>query len=189
MVTLGTILVAITLGIDVFAGGLSLGVRGLNRDRWALTAVLFGVLTLVMTVIGLLLGRLLDEQLGRHASYVAGAVLVIVGLEAIIDTLFREHEEGDFLRELETHDIVKTGLMVTLDKLAIGVTLAFVDVPISGLVAYLVIQSFIATLIGLALGKRLGVKFGDAAKILAGSIFVILGAVIVIQTALDRGYV
>ena len=124
-----------------------------------------------------------------HASYVAGAVLVIVGLEAIIDTLFHQKDPGDFLENIATQDIIKTGLMVTLDKLAIGVTLAFVDVPLGGLIAYLVVQSFVATLIGLMLGKRLGAQFGKAAKVLAGSIFFILGAVIVLQTALDRGYV
>ena len=187
--TFGMVALAIMLGLDVFAGGLSLGVNGLERPRWARTALLFASLTFLMTSLGVLFGRLLDDSLGRHASYIAGAVLLVVGLRAIADKMWGEKDHDQDLILLEPMDILLTGVMVCMDKLAIGVTLAFVDVSITPLIAYLVVQSFIVTLLGLLLGDRLGARIGEAAAVLAGLIFAGLGLLIIIQTAADRSYV
>jgi putative Mn2+ efflux pump MntP len=51
------------------------------------------------------------------------------------------------------------------------------------LIGYVTVQSFAATLLGLALGKRMGSKAAETAAVLAGLIFVVLGALIVYQTA------
>lgn len=187
--TFGMVVLALTLGLDVFAGGLSLGVNGLERRRWARTALLFATLTFLMMSLGVLFGRLLDDSFGRKASYIAGAVLLVVGLRAVADKMWGETDHDQDLVLLEPMDILLTGVMVCMDKLAIGVTLAFVDVSITPLIAYLVVQSFVVTMLGLVLGDRLGVKIGEAAAVLAGLIFAVLGLLIILQTAMDRSYI
>jgi manganese efflux pump family protein len=187
--TLGTLLLAITMGMDVFAGGLALGVNGLQKSRWATTAAIFAFLTFLLTTLGVLFGRLLDDRMGTHAAYIAGAVLIVVGLEAIVDTVLSKKDPGDFLENIELNDIIKTGIMVTLDKLAVGISLAFVDVPLTGLVAYLIVQSFVVTLLGLMLGKKLGASIGKAAKVLAGGIFVVLGLLIILDAHGSHNYI
>lgn len=187
--TFGTVVLAIMLGLDVFAGGLSLGVNGLERARWPRTALLFAALTFLMVTLGVLFGRLLDDSFGRHASYIAGAVLLVVGLRAVSDKMWGENDHDQDLILLEPMDILLTGIMVCMDKLAVGVTLAFIDVAITPLIAFLIVQSFIVTIAGLLLGSRLGARVGEVAAILAGLIFAGLGLLIIIQTAMDRSYV
>lgn len=181
----GTVLLVLTLGLDVLAGGLALGVVGLERSRWNRTALVFAVLTLVLLTFGVILGRLLDESLGNKAAYIAGGALILFGVRALLEALRGGHEHPDVSESLEPKAVLITGLMVNMDKLAVGVSLAFVDVALVPLIGYVSIQSFGATLLGLVLGKRLGAKAGETAAVLAGVIFVVLGAVIIYQTATD----
>jgi putative Mn2+ efflux pump MntP len=66
------------------------------------------------------------------------------------------------------------------------VALAVVDVSLAPVLVYLAVQGFVATFAGLLLGQRLGSRLGDAAHLVAGGVFVVLGAIILYQTAASR---
>jgi len=185
---IGMVIVAVALGVDVFAGGLSLGVGGLERRRWGRTAAMFAAIAFVMTALGVLFGRLLGDELGEHASYIAGAVLLIVGFRALADAYFGERDDEAAARVFGEMTVIMTGIMVCIDKLAIGFSLAFLDVSIPGLIAWIVVISFVATLLGLSLGQRLGVHGEHIAEYVAGVLFVLLGMVVIVQTATGDSY-
>lgn len=187
--TIGMLIVAVAMGIDVFAGGLSLGVGGLERRRWVGTAAIFSFIAFVMTALGVLFGRLLGDELGNHASYIAGAVLLVVGARALIDAYFGEKDDEAVAEALGGKTVLLTGVMVCIDKLAIGFTMAFLDVSIPGLIAWLVVISFAATLLGLSMGQRLGAHGEHIAEYVAGALFVLLGVVIIVQTVTGDSYV
>jgi manganese efflux pump family protein len=79
-----------------------------------------------------------------------------------------------------------TGVAVSLDKLAVGVSLSVVEIAIAPVLVYLAVQGFVATMLGLMLGKRLGSRLAEAAHVLAGAVFVFLGLLIIVQTARIR---
>jgi putative Mn2+ efflux pump MntP len=62
-----------------------------------------------------------------------------------------------------------------------------VEIAIAPVLVYLAVQGFVATMLRLMLGKRLGSRLGDAAHALAGAVFVVLGLLIIIQTGRNRG--
>ncbi|MGD9714202.1 MAG: manganese efflux pump MntP family protein [Thermomicrobiales bacterium] len=187
--TIGMVIVAVAMGVDVFAGGLSLGVGGLDRRRWARTAAIFAAIAFVMTALGVLFGRLLGDELGSHASYIAGAVLLIVGFRALADAYFGEKDDEAAEEIFGAMTVIMTGVMVCIDKLAIGFTMAFLDVSIPGLIAWIVVISFVATFLGLAMGKRLGLHGEHIAEYVAGALFVLLGLAIIFQTASGDSYI
>ncbi len=186
--TLGMLLLAISMGLDVFAGGLSLGVGGLERTGWARTALIFGAIAFLMTSLGVLFGRLLGDRLGDHASYIAGAVLLIVGFRALADGLLGERDEEVIARSFDVTAIVLVGVVVCIDKLAVGLTIAFIDASATPLIAWIVVISFVATMLGLSLGQRLGAHAEHLAEIAAGALFVFLGLLIIYQTAVGESY-
>jgi putative Mn2+ efflux pump MntP len=143
----------------------------------------FGVIFLTT---GILLGRLLDDTAGRYAKYIAGGLLLVLGIRAIIDVFRGGYDDEGPARSLEPRAVIITGLVVSLDKLAVGLALAVADVRIAPVIVYLAIQGAVATWIGLALGTRLGTRLGDYAHLAAGLVFTALGALIVFQTATDR---
>ncbi len=187
--TVGMFVVAVAMGIDVFAGGLSLGVGGLERRRWARTAAMFAAIAFGMTALGVLFGRLLGDELGNHASYIAGAILLVVGARALADAWFGEKDDEAATEIFGSMTIFLTGVMVCIDKLAIGFTMAFLDVSIPGLIAWLVVISFLATMLGLSMGQRLGTHGEHIAEYVAGVLFVLLGAVVILQTFRGDSYV
>jgi putative Mn2+ efflux pump MntP len=187
--TFGMVVLAVSMGIDVFAGGLSLGVGGLERQRWGRTAALFATIAFLMTSLGVLFGQLLGDQLGSHASYIAGAVLLIVGFRALADALLGEKDDEAAAKVFGNMTVIMTGVMVCIDKLAIGFSMAFLDVSITGLIAWIVVISFVATMAGLVLGQRLGVHAEHIAELVAGALFILLGLAIVYQTAVGESYV
>jgi putative Mn2+ efflux pump MntP len=184
--TIGVVLLALSMGLDVFAGGLALGIAGLPRPRWTRTAAAFALFGVVLLALGVLFGRLLSDTLGSVASYLAGGLLLVLGLRAIGDVILGGYDDESTPRSLDPKSVLLTGLVVSLDKLAVGVALAVVEVSLGPVLAYFAVQGFLATLAGLWLGKRLGSRLGDAAHLVAGGVFVVLGAIIVYQTAANR---
>lgn len=78
--TFGVVLVAMSAGLDVFAGGLAFGIAGLPRQRWGWAAAAFAAIGVALLASGLLLGQLLTDNLGDVASYIAGGALLLLGL-------------------------------------------------------------------------------------------------------------
>ncbi len=70
--------------------------------------------------------------------------------------------------------------MVSLDKLAIGISLAVADLSLLEVLIYVASICFFATLAGLSAGKRLGSRRGQQPMVWPG-VFVVLGAVIIYQ--------
>jgi putative Mn2+ efflux pump MntP len=192
-VSLVGVLLALSLGLDVFAAGLAFGLAGLPGVRWPRVALLFAVLGGLMTVLGLLLGRWLGETLGDGATFLAGAVLIVVGGRALSEAwrVRRSEHDGDAPAadaalggaptgiSLRPAAVLMTGLVVTLDKLAVGIPLGTSGLRAGPLLAYIVVQGFVFTLAGLALGRRLGGLIGAAADLLAGTVFVAIGLLLV----------
>jgi putative Mn2+ efflux pump MntP len=180
--TIGVLLLGISAGIDVFAGGLAYGVAGLPRKRWMRTAAAFSGIGVALLAAGLLFGEALENAVGNAASYLAGFGLLAIGLKGIWDVV-----TGEQAAEIEALDdpsaaqrpLALTAVMVSLDKVAIGISLAVADLSLGRVLGSVAILCFVATLAGLSIGRRLGSRLGAAAHGLAGGVFVLLGAVII----------
>ncbi|KGX86455.1 manganese efflux pump MntP [Pontibacillus litoralis] len=77
----GLLLFATSVSLDSFSVGLSLGISGV---RTALTFILFGSVSMMLTWCGLLLGRKVQGFLGTYSEMVGGSILCAFGLQLII---------------------------------------------------------------------------------------------------------
>lgn len=181
--TLGMLLLAVVLALDIFAGGISLGLQGLPRRQWARTAALFAIVAFLMLVAGVLLGRSLGDRLGSHATYFAGALLLLVGLRAVFEAVQKpEFEDLGPIDSFSVRALFGVSLVICMDKFAAGLSLAGSDQSLTGFMAWLLVLTFIVTFAGFWLGKQTGSKVESAAELIAGAIFVVLGLLIIYQT-------
>ncbi len=67
-------------------------------------------------------------------------------------------------------------------------TISFIDASATPLIAWIVVISFVATLLGLSLGQRLGQNAEHLAEIAASALFVFLGLAIIYQTTVGENY-
>ncbi|KGP71982.1 manganese efflux pump MntP family protein [Pontibacillus yanchengensis] len=76
----GLIVFALSVSLDSFSVGLSLGMFGV---RTVMTLLLFGIASMVLTWIGLLLGRKVQGLLGTYSEMLGGSILCGFGLQLI----------------------------------------------------------------------------------------------------------
>jgi putative Mn2+ efflux pump MntP len=188
-VSLGAVLLALSLALDVFAAGLAYGLMGLPRQRWFAVALIFSFFGVLLPLIGIVAGRWLSDALGAAIAYLAGGLLIVVGLRALGDVFLANTrtDEGSSSLSLDARAVILTGCVVALDNLAVGLALGVAPVRLGPILGYLAIESFVATLLGLALGQRLGSRLGPGAEALGGAVFVRYGVALVVQTALSAG--
>jgi putative Mn2+ efflux pump MntP len=78
------IMLSIATSIDAFAVGLSLSIVGLDIF---LPALLIGLITAVLSLIGIVLGNMLGQKFGRRIEFIGGLVLLFIGLKILLSHL------------------------------------------------------------------------------------------------------
>lgn len=78
------LLMAIATSIDALAVGISLAFLGVNI--WVSAAVI-GIVTLLLSGVGVYLGSLFGSRLGTKAGIVGGIILIAIGLKILIEHL------------------------------------------------------------------------------------------------------
>lgn len=181
-------LLALPLALDVFAAGLVFGVSGLDRARWLPVALGFAAIGAAFIAAGIFLGDALEGAVGTAALYVAGAILLIIGLRGLQHGL-QSGNVGDVkvVPPLTTRKIAVTTVAVAVDKLAVGLSFAVLDAPKAMMVGTVAAQALAATLLGLWLGKKLGTRAGDYAEVIAGVVFTVLGLAVFFKAFTSNG--
>lgn len=69
------------MSLDSFSVGLSLGIFG---ARTFLTIIVFGVVSMLLTWLGLLLGRRVQGWLGSYSEALGGSILLAFGIKLLL---------------------------------------------------------------------------------------------------------
>lgn len=173
-VYLKALFVALSLGLDVFAVSVGVGMKG--ADRWLKIRIgaAFAVAEVTMTIVGVLLGQAAGHMLGDAAGYLGFAALVGVGGYMIYEALHGTEEGGGF--DLSRgFGLVLGALSISLDSLGIGFSILYIGVPLGVSLVFIGAASVVSTTLGLALGRRLGVIAEERAALAAGIVLVLTG--------------
>jgi manganese efflux pump family protein len=166
--------VALSLGLDVFAVSVGVGMKGTDRAVKIRIGAAFALAEVSMTVIGVLIGQAAGRLLGDTAGYLGFAALVGVGGYMIYEALHGTEEGGGF--DLSRGwGLMLGALSISLDSLGIGFSILYIGVPLVVSLAFIGVASVISTTLGLALGKRLGTVAEEWAALSAGIVLVITG--------------
>jgi putative Mn2+ efflux pump MntP len=175
-------LLAIGLSFDSFAvsvcSGLNLPyIRFYQATKIALFLALFQA---VMPLIGWLVGNSMKSLIEPVDHWIAFGLLTLIGGKMIIES-FISSEAREIRNPLHIKVILMLSLATSIDALAVGFSFAaFLD---KILVAVFIIGSvtFIASMLGILLGKKTGPKFNKYAELMGGFILIIIGTKILIE--------
>ncbi|HTI23633.1 MAG TPA: manganese efflux pump MntP family protein, partial [Kutzneria sp.] len=143
---------------------------------------IFGVIEAITPVLGWLLGKGASRYIEAWDHWIAFGLLLVLGLHMVWNGL--KPDAGEPVDEASRHGIVGlaiTGLSTSIDALAVGVGLAFVDTPIAVVALVIGLCTFSMVTLGIMLGHMLGAMVGRRAEIIGGLILVGVGAVILYE--------
>jgi putative Mn2+ efflux pump MntP len=163
-------LVALSLGLDVFAVSIGVGMRGLPRAAKIRIGAAFTTAEVSMTVIGVGIGQVAGRLIGDAAGYVGFGALVLVGGYMVFESI-RESESGGF--DLSRGwGLFLGALSISLDSLGIGFSILYIGVPLLVSLICIAVVAATSTTLGLTIGRALGTRAEAAAATWGGIILI-----------------
>lgn len=188
MSTLELLIIAVGLSMDAFAvavcKGLSMGKtdspkHSISHCQSAIIGGWFGLFQGLMPVIGFLLGIRFERQIAAFDHWIAFLLLGLIGAEMLKGGLSCETEKTD--SSLSIKSMFLLAVATSIDALAVGVTLAFLQVSILPAAAIIGIVTFILSMAGAKTGSLFGVRYKSRAEIAGGIILILMGTKILIE--------
>ena len=181
---LSVVAIAFAMSTDAFAAAIAKG-AALQRPSWreALrTGAIFGVIEAVTPLVGWLIGSVAAKYASEWDHWVAFTLLA--GLGARMMWVGFRSDQSDVDERPESHSfwlLALTGLATSIDALAVGVGLAFVDVHIGWVAAAIGSATFVMVTVGVMLGRVLGAIAGKRAEIVGGLLLIGIGTAILFE--------
>jgi putative Mn2+ efflux pump MntP len=180
---LSIIFLAFAMSTDAFAAAIGKGAT-LHRPklREALrTGLIFGVIEGITPVIGWAIGLTAARYITAWDHWIAFALLLVLGGRMILAGLRETKEEEQKPDQHSFWVLAVTALATSIDALAVGVGLAFVDVNIAGAAVTIGLATMLMVTVGVMLGRVLGKAIGQRAEIIGGVVLILVGATILHQ--------
>lgn len=176
------LIIAIGLSFDSFAVSVS---SGIIRNRIIFSDAIKIAFSLAffqgsMPVVGWLLGRSVSESISEFDHWVAFGLLGILGLRMIITNL-RERQKSVILDPLRPLVLLSLSIATSIDALIIGVSFAFFEIRIVMAVILIGSITFVASMLGILFGKKIGNRFGNKMEIIGGAILIAIGLKILLE--------
>ncbi|HUH67053.1 MAG TPA: manganese efflux pump MntP family protein [Syntrophales bacterium] len=182
---LSLLAVAVGLGTDAFS--VALGVGGSIRPvSWAAVLRLssfFGLFQLVMPVLGWLAGVSVTTVVAGFGHWIAFGLLVLVGSKMIASS-FNGKEKIRSVDPTKGLSVVILSIATSVDALTVGVSFAFLKIPVLYPSVVIGAVAFLMTACGMVFGERMGKIAGRRAEVIGGILLIGIGIKILIgQTA------
>ncbi len=181
---------SVALGTDLFSMAVPIG---MNRVRLRIifrAALVFALFHIVLILTGYhaghWLGALVEQVETYHldcpsavmqnwASVLGAVVLVGLGIHMIKENLCGRQPDAVTSHPLKGAALVMLAFSVSVDALAAGFSMGMMDVDLVKLSVILGVVIFAIAILGLGLGRRLGIYVGDRSELIGGAVLIMLG--------------
>lgn len=164
------VLLALAMSTDAFAAAIGKG-ASLNKPRFSEAlrmGLIFGSIEALTPLIGWLIGRSAATYVEAWDHWIAFALLLALGLHMIHEGLKPEDEEREKPSRQPFIKVALTAIGTSMDALAVGIGLAFIDVNIWIAAAMIGLATAVMVTSGVMLGRAIGSLIGHRAEIFGG---------------------
>lgn len=169
--------------MDSVAVSVSSGIaRGRASWREAfLMAVVFGAFQAVMPAIGYAGGALVGGIIEAYDHWVAFTLLGLVGGQMILESRSSAEEEKPPSNPFAWRTLLLLGFATSIDALAVGLTLAIIDIALLLAVTVIGLTTFVLCVPAVRMGAKLGLRFTRRAEFIGGAVLIAIGTRILIE--------
>lgn len=181
MTLFSLIVLAIGLSMDSFAVSLTSGVLMLpfTTRRAIKLALILAVFQGTMPIIGWLLGVGFREAIEAYDHWIALILLLYLGGRMIYESTQKEKQEC--FDPCCTRTAMSLGLATSIDALAVGISLSVLHVDMLQSALVIGITTFIFSMAGIYIGRKVGTYLKKGAEVLGGIILIMIGVKIFIE--------
>ena len=179
-------ILAVGLSMDAFAVSVckGLAVQKVGVKECCIVGVWFGGFQALMPLTGYLLGTQFKDYITSIDHWIAFVLLAIIGINMIRESRERD-DDNEVCPKEENPFAFKTMLMLavatSIDALAVGITLAFLNVALVPSVTFIGATTFVISAIGIRIGNIFGMKYKAKAEFAGGLILICIGAKILLE--------
>lgn len=180
MSTWSLFLLAVGLAMDATAVSIckGLALRKPTRAQILQVGAWFGGFQALMPVLGYALGSMFASVIQAVDHWIAFILLALIGANMVRES--RRVEQG-LSNDLSAKTMLLLAVATSIDALAVGVTLAFLQVNIWLSAFFIGVVTFAMSAVGAAFGSRLGERYGRKAELAGGIILICLGLEILFE--------
>ena len=166
--------------MDAFAVSIckGLSMKKININKIVIIALYFGIFQAIMPLIGYFLGKGFENFVTQIDHWIAFILLLFIGANMIKDAFNDSEDEND---DTGFKTMIILAIATSIDALAIGITFAFLGTNIVLATSIIGIVTFVLSAIGVIIGNRFGNRYEKVAKIIGGTILIIMGAKILFE--------
>ncbi|WP_342051686.1 MULTISPECIES: manganese efflux pump MntP [unclassified Cupriavidus] len=182
MTLVSIILLAFAMATDAFAAAIGKG-AALYRPRLTeaiKTGLIFGVIEAITPAVGWALGRAASSYITAWDHWIAFGLLTVLGLRMIFKFSSDQAHE-DKPQSHSFWNLAVTGFATSIDAMAVGVGLAFVNVNIMLAAGAIGLATTLMVTLGVMIGRLVGPALGRWSEAIGGVILIGIGVIIVVE--------
>lgn len=176
-------LLALAMSTDAFAAAVGKG-ASLHKPKLSealRTGAIFGTIEAITPVIGWALGLAAAQYVRAFDHWIAFVLLGGLGLRMIHGSFAAGDPEADKQTRHSFWVLAATGLGTSIDAMAVGVGLAFLNANIVAVAVAIGLTTFVAVTTGVMLGRVLGMIVGKRAELAGGLVLIGIGITILVE--------
>lgn len=170
------IFIALGLAMDAFTVSITSGmlIPNLKKKHAIKIAFSFGFAQGIMPLIGFVAGIKFKDYISKLDHWIAFLLLGFLGIKMILDGM-QECEDKKAFNPLDPKVLIMSSIATSIDALVIGISFAFLNVPIINATLTIGLITFIACFIGVLIGKKCNCIFRSWAEYIGGAILILIG--------------
>lgn len=176
------LIIAVGLGLDAFS--VAIGVGAVSRNVLLGSALrlsfFFGMFQTLMPIAGYFAGMTVAEVIADYDHWIAFGLLAYVGGRMIMESFHQE--KRDYKTDpTRGWTLIVLSVATSIDALAVGLSFAFLKIPILYPSIIIGLVAFAMTMIGITFGEKMGKVVGKRIEGVGGVILVGIGFKILIE--------
>lgn len=172
-----TLLLAFGMSMDAFAASMGKGAT-LHKPKFSealRTGLIFGAIETLTPLIGWGLGMLASQFVLEWNHWIAFILLTFLGGRMVIEGIRNDVGDNEPVQRHGFWLLVTTAIATSLDAMAVGVGLAFLQVNIITTALAIGCATLIMSTLGMMVGRFIGPLLGKRAEILGGIVLIGIG--------------
>jgi len=176
------IIIAIALAMDSLSISITKGftIKNISTMETLWVGFFFGFFQAFMPILGWISGVQLQYFVSKVAPWLAFILLVAIGLKMIYESITSDEEKTSY-GQFSFKEMTLLGIATSIDAFAVGVTFALLNTAIVIPIIIIGLVSFIFSVIGVGIGKKMGQFFGNKFEIVGGVVLIALGLKILLD--------